>query len=100
MRVKKRLNDDRYLLAEIEFEGRRLIYLRDRLQETESLGFLSGDLDVEELWKDHLTRSDFCLPCELLLHLDPKVIYSKESVAELGLTLEFLKKVRGILEER
>lgn len=99
MKLKKRLKDNRYLIAEIEFTGERLIYLRDFKENTESLGVADKDLDVEDLWKKHEKDSNYCLPCELLLFLEPKVISAEKSVAELGISLETLEKVREFLKE-
>ena len=98
MKVVKRLEDDRYLLVEAILDGKTFIYLKDKVQKTESLGISEEKLSLEEMWKRHKSNSDYCLPCELLLLLNVKVITAKNSVAELGLSLEKLKEFKAFLD--
>jgi len=99
LKLRKRLRDDRYLVAEVELEGKRLVYLADFKEGTESLGVVRGNLDVEALWNRCKEEPNLCFPCELLLNLDPKVVSAGNSVAELGIPLETLSRVRKFLME-
>ena len=98
MKVIRKLEDDRYLLIEAVVEDRTFVYLKDKKQKTESLGIPEEKVDLEEMWRRHVTVVDFCLPCELLLLLKQKVITAENSVAELGLTLERLQEFKKILK--
>ncbi len=99
MKVIKRFTDRRYTLIEAEWEGKRFIYLKDREQKTESLGVVEGELPLSEMWEKHLKDREYCLPCELLLQIDRKVLKAEKSVAEIGLTLERLEKFKELLKE-
>jgi hypothetical protein len=78
--------------------GKPLILLIDKAEKTESLGICSlSEKEVKEMWKKQ-GDSSYCLPCELLLYLDPKVIKAENCVAELGISLETLEKVKKELE--
>ncbi len=92
------LEDENYLLCEVEENGVRFIYLRDMKQGTESLGVPGENVDVKALWRAY-GEEGICLPCELLLKLEQKVLVGENSVAELGLTLERLKAFRRFLDE-
>ncbi|TCK03338.1 hypothetical protein [Phorcysia thermohydrogeniphila] len=97
MKVLRKLEDDRYLIVEAEVDNRIFIYLKDKQQKTESLGIPEKRVDLDKMWEKHRTEKDFCLPCELLLLLEQKVITAENSVAELGLTLERLQEFKTIL---
>lgn len=99
MRLKEKLSDDRYTLSELEYGETKLIYLEDKLQKTESLGIPTEKIDLREFWEKHVKDKNYCLPCELLLILDPKVISAENCSTELGLTLELLERVRNFLKE-
>ncbi len=99
MKVLRKFRDGRYTLIEAEWEGKRFIYLKDEEQRTESLGIAKGELPLNEMWEKHLQNSEYCLPCELLLKLEQKVLKGENAVAELGITLERLEKFRELLKE-
>ena len=99
MKVLKKFKDGRYTLIKAEWEGKRFIYLKDEEQKTESLGTTEEELPLNEMWEKHLQNSEYCLPCELLLRLEQKVLKGENTVAELGITLERLEKFRELLKE-
>ncbi len=99
MKVLKEFRDSRYTLIEAEWEGKRFIYLKDKEQRTESLGIAKEELPLNRMWEEHLQNSEYCLPCELLLQLEQKVLKGENAVAELGITLERLEKFRELLKE-
>ena len=99
MKVTKTFRDSRYTLIEVEWNGTRFIYLKDNLQRTESLGISEKELPLNQMWKKHLEDTNYCLPCELLLCLEQKVLKGENSVAELGLTLERLNEFKEIVKE-
>jgi len=96
LKVTLKLSNDRYLLYYFEMSGKSLILLIDKVEKTESLGVCSlSEEEVKEMWEK---QASYCLPCELLLHLDPKVVKAENCVAELGISLETLEKVKKELE--
>ena len=99
MKVLKKFRDGRYTLIEAEWKGNRFIYLKDEEQRTESLGIAKGELPLNRMWKKHTQNGEYCLPCELLLKLEQKVLKGENAVAELGITLERLEKFRDLLKE-
>ena len=99
MKVLRKFRDSRYTLIEAEWKGKRFIYLKDREQRTESLGATQKELPLNQMWEKHLQNGEYCLPCELLLHLEQKVLKGENAVAELGITLERLEKFRELLKE-
>lgn len=99
MRVIRTFRDSRYTLIESEWNGSRFIYLKDNLQGTESLGVSKGELPLNQMWERHLQDANYCLPCELLLCLEQKVLKGENSVAELGLTFERLKEFKELIKE-
>ena len=99
MRVLTKLEDSRYLLIKAELEGTNFVYLKDKVQKTESLGIPERELDLTKLWERHRREEDFCLPCELLLLLKQKVVTAENSIAELGLTIERLEEFKKRLTQ-
>jgi len=101
LKVLKRLKDSRYILIVARWEGRLFLYLKDRKEGTESLGLIGEKElpEVEELWKKYLRDRNFCLPCELLLLPELKVLRGGNSVAEIGLTLERLERFKKEVED-
>ena len=99
MELKNRFEDERYLLISVFWDDSQFIYLKDKLQKTESLGIPSKPLDIEVFWKKHKELEDYCLPCELLLYFEKKVIVAKNSVVEWGITIERLQRFRKLIEE-
>jgi hypothetical protein len=99
LELKNRFEDERYLLISASWDGNQFIYLKDKVQKTESLGIPSKPLDVETFWKKHKEGRDYCLPCELLLYFEKKVMVAENSVVEWGITLERLKKFREFIEK-
>ena len=94
MRKVKSLKNDRYEIILFERSSKPFVYLRDKEENSESLGLANISFEeVEKLW-ERQENSDCCLPCELLLHLDPKVVRAGNVVAELGLAVEFLEKTK------
>ncbi|WP_456342349.1 hypothetical protein [Thermovibrio sp.] len=96
MKVLRRLESSRYTVVVARWEGELFLYLKDRKEETESLGVIKEKelKRVDELWERHLKEDDFCLPCELLLIPELKVLKGENAVAEIGLTLERLEKFK------
>ena len=99
MEILRKLRDERYTLIEALWEGERFIYLCDREQRTESFGIVEGELPLLDIWKRHREDENYCLPCELLLHVEKKVLRGENSVAEIGLTLERLERFKKLLKE-
>ena len=99
MRVIKLFRDSRYTLIEAEWEETRFIYLKDNEQKTESLGVAQRELPLKEMWEKHQREENYCLPCELLLHLEHKVLKGENSIAEMGLTAERLERFKELLKE-
>jgi len=99
LKVTKTFRDSKYTLIEAEWNGTRFIYLKDDLQKTESLGISEKELPLDQMWKKHLEDTDYCLPCELLLRLEQKVLKGENSIAELGLTLERLNEFKELVKE-
>ena len=97
--MKNRFEDERYLLISVFWDSTQFIYLRDKVQKTESLGIPSKSLDVEFFWRRHIENKDYCLPCELLLYFEKKVMIAENSVLEWGITLERLEKFREFIEK-
>ncbi len=98
LRVTLKLSNDRYLLYHFEMSGKSLVLLIDKLEKTESLGVCSlNEEEIKEMW-ERQKNSSYCLPCELLLHLDPKVVKAENCVAELGISLKTLERVKSQLE--
>gem|GEM_PF-1048625 len=98
MKVVREFRDSSYRVVEAEWEGNRFLYLEDFKEGTQSLCLLEKEVPLDFLWEKHKEDENFCLPCELLLFFERKVLKWRNSTAEMGLTLERLENFRKLLE--
>jgi hypothetical protein len=91
LKLLRALEDERYLLLEVLFKGRRFVYLKDSESLCESFGVVVEGVDVTALWSRHKSSKGFCLPCELLLLLAGKVVVCQDSHMEAGISLKELE---------
>lgn len=97
-KLKSKFEDERYLLISGIWDGDNFIYLLDKAQDTESLGIPSEPLDLETFWNKHERNKNYCLPCELLLYFEKRVMVAENSTLEWGLTVERLQKFKQLIE--
>ncbi|WP_163327949.1 hypothetical protein GFV12_02165 [Desulfurobacterium thermolithotrophum] len=99
MKIKNRFEDERYILVCANWEGSEFIYFKDKLQNTETLAIPSKPLDPKVFWRKHKEDESYCLPCELFLHCDSKVMTADNVIVEWGLTLERLNRFKTLIEK-
>ncbi len=95
--IKVHFEDKRYFLAEVDFKDQTYIYLYDKKQSSEMLGLKEGNLNLEALWQRHKREANFCLPCELMLNFNKRIITS-EGFKPLEVGINF-KDTRALITE-
>ncbi len=100
MKVLKEFKDGRFRLILFNWEGKEFLYLEDKEQGSESLCLVEGEVPLKELWEEYLKDKSFCLPCQLLLYFDKKVLKYGNSVAELGLTVDRLERLKEVINDK
>ncbi len=97
MEIKKRLEDERYLLIELVFNNQTYVYLYDKDQKTSFLGLKESELDLDTFWQRHKQNNNYCLPCELMLCFKKRLALAKD-YAPVGMGLD-LQKMQPLLQQ-
>ena len=86
MEIKKRLDDERYLLVELGLDGQTYVYLYDKDQKTSFLGVKEDRFDLNTFWRGYKQSNNYCLPCELILWFKKRLALAKDyAPVEMGL---------------
>lgn len=98
--VKDYKEDSSYLLLDFNFEGKSYLLLYDKLRESTFLGQKKGDFDVKPFWGEYILNKKYCLSCELMLLLAPKIaIMANRPPTEIGLSLDKARKIIQSLKQ-
>ncbi len=93
----ERFEDQKYLLARIRFLGKTYVFLKDKWQNTEFLGLDSKGVNLSNYWDKYRENTSYCLPCELMLEFEEKVIKSLEhGILEMGVEKRILNSIENI----
>lgn len=98
--IKDCKEDSSYLLLDFNFEGKSYLLLYDKLQDASFLGQKKEDFDIKPFWKKHIKDKKYCLSCELMLLLMPKIaIMANRPPTEIGLSLNKARTIIQSLKE-
>ncbi len=91
----ERFEDGRYLISKLRIGESLYIYLRDKEQGSEFLELLGCDVELKPYWERHRREESYCLPCEVMLLGEGKVVSSEElGSLEMGVSRKLLEVVR------
>jgi len=98
--IKDCKEDSLYLLLDFNFKGKSYLLLYDKLQDAGFLGQKKEDFDIKPFWGKHILEKKYCLSCELMLLLAPKIaIMANRPPTEIGLSLDKARKIIQSLKE-
>ena len=94
MQIDTQFQDIRYFLIEFHRNGLAYILLYDIDCHSLFIGQKETDIDLDTFWKRHQEDKNYCLPCELMLHFDKRLVLSPDyPPLELGLSLKIAKEL-------
>ena len=92
----KGFEDNLYLLIDFSFKGKNYLLLYDKLQDAGFLGKKKENFDLRPFWEKHIKDKKYCLSCEIMLLLMPKITFmANHPPTEIGLSLA---EARGIIQ--